>query len=400
MKRVLFLMSDTGGGHRAAAEAIRDALYARYGEDQVQAELVDVLRASRFPMNYMPEFYPWVIEHSKRSWGIGYKISNTKRRAAVLSRTMYMANAARFKRLIQKHPVDVVVCVHSVVNRPLLRAFRALPERPPYITVVTDLVSTHMFWYDKRAERILVPTQAALERGAHCGIPQDKMRITGLPVHPSFINGLVGKEKSRSALGWQQETPTILMVAGGDGMGRLHETARAINAKKLDCQLAVIAGRNKALKARLEAEQWNQPTHVYGFVNNMPQLMDAADIIVTKAGPATITEAAIAGLPMILMDAIPGQEEGNVDYVVEHDAGIYAPEPQRVATIVQQWLGEGREELNARADRARAIARPEAVWDIAEEVMQQAERGMIRKPSSSLLQRSRNLLTSSPGFGE
>jgi len=399
MKRVLFLMSDTGGGHRAAAEAIRDGLYAKYGEQNVQAQLVDVFRASGFPMNYMPEFYPWVIEHSKRSWGIGYKISNTKRRAAVLSRTMYMANAARFKRLVQENPVDVVVCVHSVVNRPLLRAFRMLPERPPYITVVTDLVSTHMFWYDKRAERILVPTEAARHRGEVSGIPSDKMRVTGLPVNPSFIDGLVGQEESRAALGWEQKTPTILMVAGGDGMGRLYETAQAINAKRLNCQLAIIAGRNKTLKARLEAQNWNQPTHVYGFVNNMPQLMDAANIIVTKAGPATITEAAIAGLPMILMDAIPGQEEGNVDYVVEHDAGIYAPEPERVASIVREWLAEGTQALKERAARARAIARPEAVWDIADEVMQQAERGMIRRPPSSLLQRSRNILTS-PGLGE
>jgi len=369
MKRVLFLMSDTGGGHRAAAEAIRDALYARYGEDTVQAELVDVLRASRFPMNYMPEFYPWVIEHSKRSWGIGYKISNTRRRAALLSRTMYMANAARFKRLIQQHPVDVVVCVHSVVNRPLLRAFHSMPERPPFITVVTDLVSTHMFWYDKRADRILVPTQAALERGKHCGVATEKMRVTGLPVHPSFMNGLVGQEESRAALGWEQDTPTILIVGGGDGMGRLYETARAINDQNLNCQLAIIAGRNKTLKARLEAAEWNQPTHIYPFVNNMPQLMDAANIIVTKAGPATITEAGIAGLPMILMDAIPGQEEGNVDYVVEHDAGVYAPEPIQVANILREWLSEGAEALESRAARARAISRPEAVWDIADEVM-------------------------------
>ncbi len=400
MKRVLFLMSDTGGGHRAAAEAIRDALYERYGEEEVQAELVDVLRVSRFPMNFMPEFYPWVIEHSKRSWGIGYKISNTKRRAAVLSRTMYMANAKRFKQLVQKHPVDVVVCVHSVINRPLIRAFLSLPERPPFITVVTDLVSTHMFWYDKRADRILVPTQAAHERGVKGGIPAEKMRVTGLPVHPSFMNRLVGQEKAREVLGWQQKVPTILMVAGGDGMGRIYETARAVNAQNLNCQLAIIAGRNKALKAKLEADNWNQPTHIYPFVTNMPQLMDAADIIVTKAGPATITEAGIAGLPMILMDAIPGQEEGNVDYVVEHDAGIYAPEPQRVATIIREWLSEGAESLAARADRARSISRREAVWDIVDEVMQQAERDMIRQPKSTLLERSRNLLPSTQFLGK
>jgi 1,2-diacylglycerol 3-beta-galactosyltransferase len=126
------------------------------------------------------------------------------------------------------------------------------------------------------------------------------MRITGLPVNPAFMDSLKGKAISREALGWDKEKITVLMVAGGDGMGPLYETARAIDALNLDLQLAVVAGRNKSLKAKLDSDSWNSSIHTYPFVTNMPQLMDAADIIVTKAGPATITEAAIAGLPMLV----------------------------------------------------------------------------------------------------
>jgi 1,2-diacylglycerol 3-beta-galactosyltransferase len=391
--RVLILMSDTGGGHRAAAEAIRDGLYARYGKDNIDAEMIDVFRLTNFPMNYAPEMYPWIINRIKDSWGFGYNLSNTRRRAAVLSRTFYMANARRFKRMARENPVDVVVCVHSVIARPSLRAWQSLPERPPFVTVVTDLVTTHMFWYDADADLTMVPTQTAYDRGLQAGLLPEKMKLTGLPVNPGFMAKLVGKEQARDNLGWQQGKVTILMVAGGDGMGPLYETARAINNRKLDCQLVVIAGRNKALKARLESAQWNQPTHIYPFVTNMPQLMDAADIIVTKAGPATITEAAIAGLPMILMDAIPGQEDGNVTYVVENNAGAWCPQPEEVAQTVSQWLSEGTAALEQRVENARSIARPEAVWDIVEEVMKWSKHGTIKNPHSKLWSRAQNFMS-------
>ncbi len=378
MKRVLFLMSDTGGGHRAAAEAIRDALYIKYGEENIEAKLIDVFKLSRFPMNYMPEFYPWLVNHSKSSWGLGYKMSNTERRASMLSRTFYMSNSRRFKKLFQNNPADVIVSVHSVITRPTLRALtQSFNSRPPYLTVVTDLVTTHHFWYDRRTDRCFVPTQAAFDMGLKAGLNPKQMTITGLPVDPRFIQSLMSKGEAREELGWAQGTPTILMVAGGDGMGTLYETARAIDAKGLDCQIVVVAGRNKALKEKLESSQWKQKTYVYPFVKNMPTLMAAADIIVTKAGPATLTEAAIAGLPMIISDAIPGQEDGNVTYVIENNAGAYAPEPQKVADTVEVWLKGGRENLTVLSDNARKIANPDAVWQIAEEVWHWAHQPYI-----------------------
>lgn len=377
MKRILFLMSDTGGGHRAAAEAIRDALFVLYGTDAIKAELVDVFKLSRFPLNYMPELYPWLVNHGKSSWGLSYNLSNTRRRAKMLSRSMYLSNASRLKAMVREHPADVVVCVHSVITRPSMHAFMTLEKRPPFITVVTDLVSTHMFWYDKRAERCLVPTQPAYDRGIACGLKPEQLAITGLPVHPRFVQNLPDKASARHDLGWTGEAPIILMVSGGEGMGPLYETARAINEKRLTCQLVIITGKNKILKERLEATEWHQPTRIYGFVTEMPKFMAAADVLVTKAGPATISEACIAGLPMILSDAIPGQETGNVDYVVDNHAGVFAANPNAVGDAVAAWLAEGPAGLARRAENARRIARPDAVWQIAKEVWAYAHKPPI-----------------------
>lgn len=369
-KRVLFLMSDTGGGHRAAAVAIRDALYQRHGQHAVDVELVDVFKHALFPLNYMPEFYPMWVNYSSATWGAGFRWSNNRRRASVLSSGMYLTSGHRLRRMAYDNPADVVVCVHSVITRPSMRAFLAMPQRPPFITVVTDLVSTHAFWYDRNVDRCLVPTRDAYNRGLEFGLRPNQLRLTGLPVHPGFQQ--MDRMAARAGLGWHTDRPVVMMVAGGDGMGPLYETARAIDERRLNCELVIVAGRNKVLKERLDASLWNQPTRIYGFVDNMPQMMAAADVLVTKAGPATISEALIAGLPMILNDAIPGQETGNVDYVLQNNAGVYAPTPEDVARQTTAWLAEGSGALRERAERARRISRPNAVWDIADEVWEYA----------------------------
>jgi len=373
VKRVLLLFSDTGGGHRAAAEAIRDALLIRHGDD-VSVEMVDVFRSyTPFPFKYMPELYPWLVKRGKTSWGMGYRLTNTRSRAKLLSQGMYASIEKGLKRMLRDHPADVVVSVHSLLTRPSLQAFSHSEKRPPFIVVVTDLVSTHAFWYDRRVERCLVPTQEAYTRGLESGLQPEQLRVTGLPVHPHFAQQLKDKAAARAELGWDAKLPAILLVGGGEGMGPLFKTARAINDERLKCQIAVIAGRNQELKEQLEACDWNQLTHIYPFVTNMPLLMAAADILVTKAGPATISEACIAGLPLILYDAIPGQETGNVDFVVKNGAGVFAPSAQEVTSAVREWLAQGPAGLKRRSDNAHRIGHPDAVWDIAEEVWYYAQ---------------------------
>jgi 1,2-diacylglycerol 3-beta-galactosyltransferase len=117
----------------------------------------------------------------------------------------------------------------------------------------------------------------------------------------------------------------------------------------------------------------------------MPELMAAADLLVTKAGPGTISEACIAGLPMILSDAIPGQEDGNVQYVVENDAGVFAPGPEKVIAAVKEFLEQGPEKLAQSAENAKRIARPDAVWEIADEVWDLANEPRIKRVRRSIV---------------
>lgn len=382
-KRVLLLMSDTGGGHRAAAEAISAALSQQYG-DQVTCTIVDVFRSyAPAPLKFAPELYPIWIKRGKFLWSMNYHLSDHRANANLLMRTLWLAMRRGLKRLFNEHTADVIVSVHPLFNSPSMYVLRRMADRPPFITVVTDLVTTHFFWYSRRVERIIVPTEAAYERGIKFGVAPDHLRVLGLPVHPRFAAGLLSKAEAREKLKWDATLPTVLLIGGGDGMGPLARIAKRLNKLGADYQLVIVAGRNEKLKASLDAVAWNQPTHVYGFVTNMPEFMAAADILVTKAGPGTIVEACMAGLPIIISDHIPGQEYGNIKFVIENNAGAYARGPRRVALVVKKWLDAGESFLKARAINARQLARPDAANDIAAEIWDLANQPRIEQPPAT-----------------
>ncbi len=384
-KRVLFLFSDTGGGHRSAFRAIQDAMTIRYG-DAVEFDAVDVLRELKWPLNKQPELYPLVVNTSKLLWALMYHSFDGKHRARLARQFIYRNNRKNLRRVVRDHPADVVVCTHSVIANPSFRAFLTLDERPPFLTVVTDLVTTPSFWYDPRVDYCFVPTETAYRRGLRLGMSPAQMQITGLPVNPHFINSMTTKAEAREDFGFDMGLPAVLFVAGGEGMGSIYKMVKALDAQPLKVQIVVVCGRNEDLKNKLEARTWTNTRHIFGFVTNhqeMPRLMAACDIIVTKAGPSTISEAAIAGLPMIISDRIPGQETGNVKLVLENDAGVYLPKPEKVVSKIIDWLGEGPEMLAKRSAKARRIARPNAVWEIAEAVWDFANKPNIARTQVS-----------------
>jgi 1,2-diacylglycerol 3-beta-galactosyltransferase len=147
-------------------------------------------------------------------------------------------------------------------------------------------------------------------------------------------------------------------------MGPLEKTALSIAKARLDVTLVVIAGRNQSLKERLEKVKWPIATFIYGFVREMPDFMRAADILVTKAGPGTISEALNAGLPMVLYSRLPGQEDGNVSYVVSNGAGVWAPNPERIVSALRSWL-EAPSQRALAAQACTRLARPQAARQIA-----------------------------------
>lgn len=358
---ILFLFSDTGGGHRSAAEAISEALELEYGE-QIAVKMVDIFKEyAPPPFNRVPVWYPSMVR-VPQAWGLGYRLSDGRHRARFITSTFwpYVRQAAR--KLVKQHPSDLIVSVHPLATAPVLRALGI--HRPPFITVVTDLVTTHALWYHRRTDMCIVPTEAAGIRALKCGLKPEQVKVVGLPVAERFCRPTGDRAALRERLGWPTDLPVIMLTGGGDGMGPLKRTALSIASSGLEAALVIVAGRNQGLKTSLEAQRWSAPTFVYGFVREMPEFMRAADILVTKAGPGTISEALNAGLPMVLYSRLPGQEDGNVEFVVSEGVGVWAPNPILIVSALKDWI-EHPENRRAAAEACRRLARPEAARQIA-----------------------------------
>ncbi len=358
---ILFLFSDTGGGHRSATEAIIEALQLEF-DDHITTQMVDIfLDIAPRPISYLPKWYPYMVRLPE-VWGMGYRISNGSRRARLIVESAYPYVRRTLHKVINQYPSDMIVSVHPLANNPFLHALGK--DRPPFITVVTDLVTTHALWYHKGVDLCLVPTEAAYQRALLSGLKTEQVKIVGLPVADRFCQPIGDKKDLRQKLGWPQDRPVVLLVGGGEGMGPLEKTAVAIAGANLPITLVIIAGRNAELKERLEARMWPMRTLIYGFVHEMPDFMRAVDILVTKAGPSTISEALNAGLPMILYSRLPGQEDGNVDYVISEGVGVWAPKTSYIVSALQAWITHPKQ-LELAAEACCQAARPEAAREIA-----------------------------------
>jgi 1,2-diacylglycerol 3-beta-galactosyltransferase len=359
--KILVLFSDTGGGHRSAAQAVIESLEEKH-PGGFELDMVDVFRAyAPYPFNRAPELYPAMVKIPDL-WGFGYRMVDGPRRAVLVMDTLWPWIRPAAKQLVREHPMDLVFCVHPLFNAPVLRALGK--HRPPFITTVTDLVTAPNYWFHRREDVCVVPTEQVRRTALRNGLRPEQVKLLGLPISKKFMV-TEDKQALRAKLGWPEDRPVVLMIGGAEGMGPLYDTARNISYTSPESALVVITGRNEKLKRRMESADWTIPFFVYSFVNTMPDFMKAADILVTKAGPGTISEALASGLPMVLNSRIPGQEDGNVRYVVEEGAGRWAPGTERTARAVRRWIANPKVRESA-ATACSRIAKPRAADDIAD----------------------------------
>jgi 1,2-diacylglycerol 3-beta-galactosyltransferase len=359
-------MADTGGGHRSSAEAVLEAMRRRPLGD-CEVEMVDVLGGyAPFPINKLDRLYPYMTRFSKVTWEPAYRFTNTPERARFLMRTAWPIAQETARKVIVGHPADLIVSFHPLFNYAMLWAKEKENLTTPIATMVTDMATIHAMWCAPGMVRYMVPTPQAARLAAGYGADKDKLDITGLPISRRFAD-LAGRPKQevRRNLDLDPDLPTVLLMGGGQGMGRMYTVARTLASIKIDYQLVIVAGRNPSLKLQLQMADWKIPVRVFGFTREIPALMAAADVLVTKAGPSTVAEAMAMGLPMIISGYIPGQEDGNMKTVVRGRAGVYAPKPKQMAQALREWLTPGNPQLAECAQAARRLGRPDAADNVA-----------------------------------
>ena len=387
-KRILFLLSDTGAGHRIAAQAIAEAMHTLYPEEhETIIEDIWSLRTP-WPFNYIPRAYSWLTGPGLFFWRWLWKVMAQPQlgnRILLAADRLIPSYIVAFLQCVQP---DLIVSVHPMMNHVGMRWARAAGLRAPFVTVVTDMVNVHPLWICPDVDRCIVSTELAKRCAIAHGLCADKVVVYGQPVGIRFAELAINKAELRRQLGLAQDQPVVVLAGGGEGFGPIFKIAQAIdqgNAQRFPAaQLLIVTGRNRTLYARLQAARWRCPTRIYGFADNMAELMGAADILVSKAGPGTISEAFVCGLPLILYGYIPGQEAGNVDYVVANEAGVYAETPEVVAQLVRTWLGVGDPTMATMAQNVRQLARPQASLEIAQELCGLLQNQAVARRNSAI----------------
>jgi 1,2-diacylglycerol 3-beta-galactosyltransferase len=382
-KRVLFLISDTGGGHRSGSQAIGAALDEIDGETRYEWRIDDIATHCTFPLSQLGPAYSAALRFAPPIYGALFHATNGRRRYRTIVRFCEPLYRERLRDSFLMYRPDVIVSVHPLLNHAALRARTdAGLLHVPLITVITDLGRVHEGWLLPEADMTVVPAREVYQRALERGVPPDRLRLLGHPVHPKFEDVSETKAEIRKALGLPTNRPIALLMAGGEGGGKLLPTTLALAKSRLPFHLVVVTGRNAALKAKLEelAPTLPTPMTVLGFRNDVPELMRASDLLVTKAGPGAIAEASIAEVPVVVYDFVPGQERGNLDYVRTNGIGVVALTAAEVVASVTRIV-HNQERLVAMRARQTSIAPRGSSRRIAELIAEVAATGSVpREP--------------------
>lgn len=390
-RRILILTADVGFGHRKAAAAVQAAMERQSGpETEVLVTVANPLDDARTPsiLRDSQVDYDYFVREMPEIYRLQYQFIYSAAPAAVFERLLVVMLYRVMHDLVARHQPDVVLTTHPHYIAPLAALATLGRFRRPFMTVVTDLTRVHRMWFNDAAERIFLPTQEALAEALDYGLPEKLLAVTGIPVSPAFQHLPANRAELREQLGWQPELPTVLVV-GSKRVKGLPQVMHALNHANLPVQYVLVAGGDEKLYQRFCQEEWHGPVHLYNYVDRMPLFMAASDCVVTKAGGLILSEALACGLPLLLVDVTPGQEEGNAEYVVRHGAARLASSPLLALEELFHALQHGGLLLNQQAEQARRLGRPGAADEIAAALLAAAECAPQPVPESRLALRPR-----------
>jgi 1,2-diacylglycerol 3-beta-galactosyltransferase len=366
MKRILILTADYGYGHRSAANAIEKALQEMHGQE-CQVDIVNPLDDPRAPAFFRENQndYDRLVREMPELYKLGYQVSESRLAGDLIKSTFTLALFNVLRELIREKQPDVIVCTYLFFQGILSAVFAVDKRHIPLLTVVTDLETVQSLWFHPAADRCLVPTQTVYDLAIQAGLPPEKVKITGIPVRPELVKGNQDQASLRLSLGWRPDLFTVLAI-GSKRIEHLYDSLRVLNHSGLPLQLVAIAGGADELYQRFQETEWHVETHSYNFVTEMGTFMSAADCILGKAGGLTVSEGLACGLPLILVDVIPGQETGNANHVISGNAGVLARDPIEVLETVCHWLENDRRLYRQQAQNARKLGHPQAAYDVAD----------------------------------
>ncbi|MCM8770318.1 MAG: hypothetical protein NC936_00410 [Candidatus Omnitrophica bacterium] len=325
-KKVLIIYASSGAGHYVAAQAAYD--YLKDCRQELDISIVDILeRTNKIFRIFYIHGYSFLVNHATIFWHFLFWITYLKlvhKLTRPILRLVNWLNARDFVTFLCKENPDFIISTHFFPSEISAGLKKKGKINSKIVTVITDF-GVHPFWVSDGIDTYIVASKFTENKLIQEGIAQDRIKILGVPIHKKFFKS-ENRDIVYKRLGLGENEFTVLIVTGSFGIGPIE---KIVDLLYKDTKLVVVCARNKKLYTRLERKNYDN-VYVYGFVNNIDELMTVSDIIITKPGGISIAEVLAKGLVPIFISPIPGQETENLKAMQNYGIGIY---PRRIKDI-------------------------------------------------------------------
>lgn len=369
--KVLITTITAGGGHVSAAASLAQTWQESHPGDAVES--VDLIQFySPLHRKIHLESYERLVSRAPEIWGLVFSHTDDLKLTAKLSRLRRAFTGPSTRRIVaylRAYQPDVVLCTHYLP----LDVLHGLREkgrlRPFTASIVTDF-EAHALWMSPGVDLYCVAAEHTKVRLVARGVTPAQVAVTGIPVAAEY-RSVPSAAEARRRLGLRDDQPVLLVLGGGFGWGPIAEILGGLDTLEQSLQTVVVCGRNEALRAKLATQDRNHPTHLLGFARNMHELLAASDLVVTKPGGLTTSEALAVGRPILVINPIPGQEAANSDFLLEQGAGVKVNRVDDLPARVHKLLGS--QKLRDMTRAARKVGRADAASAVCREVMARVE---------------------------
>ncbi|HEY3215176.1 MAG TPA: glycosyltransferase [Candidatus Eisenbacteria bacterium] len=369
--RIAILHASAGGGHRSAAKALATAIVERSPAATVR-ELDTLVFASRLYRGTYAASYNAIAARAPALWGVLYHswaLAPVNRSTAPVRLAVDRLNLRRLVRVFERENPDAVVCTHFLPVEALSLSRARGRLRVPLYCVITDF-GAHPFWAFPHVDRYFVASDEVAAELSGLGVSSDRIEVTGIPVDPRFARP-IGRDAARARFGLDPRRPAALVMGGGQGVGPLAEVAERLAALGGEPQVLVVCGSNRRLRDQIDQLPLGRVGRIrtFGFTHEVDALLEACDVVVSKAGGLTCSEALIKHTPLVIFRPTPGQEVRNAEYLQAGGAAVHVDTVDEVEAAVSHWLSNPvqRERMQEAAAR---LARPHAAETIAVRVLE------------------------------
>ena len=364
-KKILIVSVRAGAGHLKAAEALEASL--KINRPDLEIKNIDLLDHSTALMKFLyGRVYLDIVKALPELYAYSYKHYESAKNFVKPRLLLDKINLSDFLKIVDGFNPDLIIATHFIAAS-VVANYKIKQNKTYSIALTLTDYEYHPLWLVDGVNLFFCATQEVKSSLVFYGVPSGKIIASGIPVHPKFSQT---KDKNflRKKYGLIDKSPALLISAGSFGITPLDEVIDDFKKIKSDFQIMVVCGKNEKLKTGLESKKTNEPRfkQIFGFIDFMDELMAASDILITKPGGITVSEALASKLPMILIEPIPGQEEANADYLMEKGAAVKA---RNLAVLIYKLenLLKNPPKISQMAQNTESIARPDAAFKIVEQ---------------------------------